>query len=169
MRWRRNRVRTAASSWQVSESWWERQIQRGWKGPMGLPLGSSFAAFPLRTSTRYRVSLSPGKSHLLAPGTDHAYCGLTLAPTETWLIETGYDEYYWIVEENRDEKSWCKDCSRWQMKWRVSGQQDFSVKSPIGADEWAATVGAETVQRKQKLDMMAETVAAWIGEGATVQ
>ena len=153
----------------MSDSWWERQISLGWKGPTGMPRGSTFAAFPLRTSTHYRVSHNPTKSHLLIPGLDYAYCGLTLAPTETWLIETGYDEYYWIVEENRDEKSMCKDCSRWQTRWRGSAQQDFSVKSPITADEWTATVGQVTVRRKAKLDSMAETVATWIGEGATVQ
>ena len=136
---------------------------------MGKPKGSSLAEFPLDTQTWYRVSHNPGKAHLLMPGTDHSYCGLTLALNETWLIETGYDEYYWIVEEARGSGNWCKPCSTWQTKWRGSALlQEFQVESPIGADEWTATVGVETARRKQKLDMMAETVAAWIGEGATV-
>ena len=136
---------------------------------MGQPRGTTLADYPLRTSVHYRVSHSPTKSHLLMPGTDHAYCGVTLALDETWLVETGYDEYSWIVEESRDTKNACGPCSTWQTKWRGSAQQDFSVKSPIAKDEWTATVGQDTVRRKAKLDSMAETVATWIGEGATVQ
>ena len=137
---------------------------------MGQPRGTILADYPLRTSVHYRVSHSPTKSHLLMPGTDHAYCGVTLALDETWLVETGYDEYSWIVEESRDTKNACGPCSTWQKKWRGSAQsQPFKTPSPIGAAEWTATVGAETVKRKQKLDMMAETVAGWFGEGATVQ
>ena len=47
--------------------------------------------------------------------------------------------------------------------------QTLKVSSPITTEEWEATVGAETKKRKAKLDSMAETVATWIGEGATVQ
>lgn len=147
-------------------NWWERQINLGWKGPVGQPRGSSLADFPLITGVRYRVSHSPTKSHLLMPQTDHAYCGLTLALDDQWLIETGYDEFSWIVEEMRESKTLCGDCSKWQSKLRSSGQKTFAVSSPIAADEWTATVGAETASRKQKLDMMADTVAAWLGEGA---
>ena len=149
-------------------NWWERQISLGWKGPVGQPRGSSLAPFPLASGVRYRVSHSPGKSHLLTPGQDYAYCGLTLALEETWLIDSGYDEFYWIVEDDRDAKNWCKPCSTWQQRWHGSAQSDsLKVDSPVTVLEWEATVGKETKIAKARLDMMAATVARWI-EGEVV-
>lgn len=145
-------------------NWWERQIQLGWKGPVGQPRGTTEAPYPLRTGVRYRVSLNPTHGHLLMPGEDYSYCGLTLAPDETWLIESGYEEWFWIVEDERESGSWCKPCSKWKTYWMNSafGEQKLTP-SPISQDEWAATVGAEAKRNSTALDRMAATVAGWLG------
>ena len=147
-------------------SWWEAQINNGWKGPVGQPRGSTLAPFPLKTGVRYRVSLDGGKKpHLLRPGRDYAYCGITLAPEDGWLIDSGYDAFYWIVAEHDYSRPTCRDCTHWKDK---SGREALPLPtdSPIEPSEWAATVGEETRQRALKLDRMADTVAAWFGAGA---
>lgn len=147
-------------------NWWERQISLGWKGPFGLPRGTSQATFPLRTNQRYRVSMNPAKGHYLMPNRDYAYCGLTLAPEDDWLINTGYDEFYWIVEDERVDSNWCKDCTRWKAKWAHSANLPLNLDSPIPTPEWTSTVGLQTVKEKAKLDAMADVVCGWLGGGA---
>lgn len=147
-------------------NWWEAQINLGWKGPIGQPRGSEMASFPLRTGVRYRVSMDPAKSHLLVPNRDYAYCGLTLAPDEEWLINWGYDAYYWVVADDRVDGNWCKDCTKWKSKWAGGAKLPFTVDSPITSDEWTLTVGSETIKRKAKLDAMADVVVGWFGQGA---
>lgn len=130
---------------------------------MGRPRGSEEATFPLVTGVRYRVSMNPGKSHLLMPGTDHSYCGLTLALDHEDLMTSGYEDWYWIVEDNRDSQNWCKPCSSWQSKWRVSANATLPEDSPVSSQQWEQTVGAATRRQSAALDRMAATVSGWLG------
>ena len=150
-------------------TWYEEQVNGGWKGPLGQPRGSTMAKFPLRTGVRYRVSMNPDKGHYLMPGEYHSYCGLTLAPEEEWLVHSGYDAYYWIVVDDRQTNATCRDCLRWRQKLAYSeSSTTLPTDSPIPAQEWEATVGVEEQKRASKLDSMAATIASWIGSGATV-
>jgi len=149
-------------------NWWDKQISLGWKGPMGRPRGSEDAAFPLRSHVRYRVSMNPSKAHLLQPGTDHAFCGLTLAPRDGDLIDSGYDAWYWIVEETRQDSNNCGPCSQWKSHWFVATGKALPTDSPVSAGEWQTELGPAAEAAGRQMDVMAAMVAGWFGGEARV-
>lgn len=148
-----------------------RQIELGWRGPAGRPRGTSEAAYPLHTGQRYLVPMDGAKrSHLLMPDTFHSWCGLTLAPEDGWLVDSGYDSFFWIsYDDDASGKLWCKDCSRWQGKGMLNWPEaTLPQDSPVAPDEWAAELGPELQARHRRLDMQASVVAGWFGGTAEV-
>ena len=135
-------------------------MDHGWS-PHGLPRGQEQAEYPLSGGVRYRVSMNPNKGHLLHPGEDHAYCGLTLAPETDWLINTGYDAFFWIVEDIRTVKGApCGDCTRWRDKWTSSAYtpRGRPVTRNVSEAEWAS-LDAEVVAKMKQFEMKARWVA----------
>ncbi len=134
-------------------------MDHGWS-PQGLPRGQEVVEFPLSGGVRYRVSMNPTKGHLLHPGTDHAYCGLTLAPETDWLINTGYDVFYWIVEDVRKASTHCGDCSRWRDRWTKSVYVDRGRPNTpnVSVEEWAS-LDAGIVAARRQFEMRVRWVA----------
>lgn len=110
--------------------------------------------------------MNPNKGHLLMPGTDHAYCGLTLAPEDDYLINSGYDAYYWVIEENRKGKVDCGDCTRWRDRWTRSAYADrgrpTERRSHLTEEQWADMDEAIIAKWKQ-FEMKARWVADQLG------
>ena len=148
-------------------SWWEIQMDHGWS-PQGLPRGTVQAEYPLAGGTRYRVSMNPAKAHLLFPGQDYAYCGLTLAPDDDWLVNTGYDAHFWIIEENRKGKVDCGDCARWKAKWTVSAYppRGRPTTKTVSKEEWKS-FDAAIIAAMKRFEMKARWVAGLLG--ATIE
>lgn len=145
-------------------SWWEAQMDYGWS-PQGLPRGQEQAEYPLSRGVRYRVSMNPTKGHLLMSGTDHAYCGLTLAPDDEWLVNSGYDVFFWIVEDVRTAKGVaCGDCTRWRDRWTRSVYADRGRPNTpkVSVEEWAS-LDAGVVAALKQFEMKARWVAGLLG------
>lgn len=149
-------------------NWWERQIELGWGGPAGRPRGSADASFPLATGQRYLVTMDGGKKSHLLRADDTAWCGLTLAPADGWLIESGYDAWYWCVyDDDMSGKRWCKECSKWKAKGDLNWpERQLPQDSPVTPEEWACRLGPQLQAEASKLETMATVITQWIGHDA---